>query len=103
MMRLLKKRQEDTFRIGKENGFRRFFRNWLSADGFGICRPCRTAKNAPSSALGDRQAAEAVQSVPRSESGSTASESPGNVDLWLALKRREQRAAFSGKTKAVKE
>jgi hypothetical protein len=103
MMRLVKKRLEDTFRIGKENGFRRFFRNWLSADGFGICRPCRTAKNAPNSALGHNQAAEAVQSVPRSESGSTASESPGNVDLWLVLKRREQRAALSGKTKAVQE
>ena len=103
MKRHVKKRLEDTFRTGKENGFRKFFRNWLSADGFGICRPCRTAKNAPNPARGHKQAAETVQSVSRSEPGSTASESEGNVDLWLALKRRDQRLALSDKTKAVQE
>ena len=63
---LLKKRMEDTFRTGKENGFRKFFRNWLSADGFGICRPCRnpTPKYA--------QAMKAIQRIPASQIASIA-------------------------------
>jgi hypothetical protein len=97
MMRLFKKRLEDTFRIGKENGFRKFFRNWLSADDFGIWHPRRTDKNPRNASRTDKQAAETVQSVPRSEPGSTATESPGNIDLYLLLKKRSE-TALSDKT-----
>ena len=95
MKRLIKRRLEDTFRTGQKTGFRNLFRLWLNWTGAGICRPRRTAKNEQNSARGHKQAAEAVQSVPQSESGSTAPESPGNIDLLLALTRREQRAALS--------
>ena len=97
MMRLFKKRLEDTFRTGKENGFRKFFRNWLSVDGAGICRPCRTDKNPRNAARADRQATKPVQSVPRAESGFIASESPKNIDLYLLLKKRSE-TALSDKT-----
>ena len=97
MIRLFNKRLEDFFRTGKENGFRKLFRNWLSVDGAGICRPCRTAKKTPNPALGHKQATEAIQSVSRSESGSIARKSPGDVDLYLLLKKRSE-TALSDKT-----
>jgi len=95
-----KKRLEDFFRTGKANGFRKLFRNWLSADGFGICRPCRTVKNARNFAPAHKQATEAVQSA-EPESGSIARKSPGNIDLYLLFKKRDGKA-LSDKTAEVK-
>ena len=88
-----KKRLEDFFRTGKENGFRKFFRNWLSADGAGICRPCRTAKNAQNTALEDERATEPDRGdVPCPEPDSDAWESPGRVALYCLLKKRSAMA-----------
>ena len=87
MLKHFKLRRQDTFRTGKENGFRRLFRNWLSADGFGICRSRRPKKpqdNAPEY----KQATESVKDVPHLKSDSIAANKPGNVDLYLLLKKR---------------
>jgi hypothetical protein len=97
MIRLFKKRLEDTFRIGKENGFRKFFRNWLSVDDFGICRPCRTAKKPHDFDLAEQQATEPDRGVPCPEPDSDAWESPGSVALYLLLKKRDEKA-LSDKT-----
>lgn len=88
MMRIFKKRREDTFRTGKENGFRKLFRNWLSVGGFGICSPSRTAEKPQDFDLAEQQATEPDRGVPCPEPDSDAWESPGNVDLYLLLRNR---------------
>lgn len=90
MIRLFNKRRQDTFRTGKENGFRKLFRNWLSADGFGICRSRRSQKPQNAAAT-HKQATESVEDVPHLESASIAQKSPGDIGLYLALKRRAEK------------
>jgi len=92
MIRFSKRRLEDTFRTGQKTGFRNLFRLWLNWTGAGICRPCRMAKKASNPALENKQAVETIQDVPRSESGSTTPEKPGNIDLYLLLKKRSGKA-----------
>jgi len=87
MKNFLNKRRQDTFRTAKENRFRKYFRNWLSAGGFGICRSRRTTET-PDNALAKKQATESVEDVSHLESASIAKESQGNVDLYLLLKKR---------------
>jgi len=85
MMRLFKKRRKDTFQTGKENGFRKYFRNWLSADGFGICRNRRTEEKSPANAYEQKQATESMYPL-----NSIAANKPGNVDLYRLLKKRSE-------------
>jgi len=87
MMQLFKKRRKDTFRTGKENGFRKYFRNWLSADGFGICRNRRTENNPPANAHEKKQATESMYPL-----DSIAANKPGNIDLYLLLKKRSEKS-----------
>ena len=86
-MNPFKRRRQDTFRTGKENGFRRLFRNWLSVDGFGICRS-RWSEKSQDNALAHKQATESVEDGPHLESASIAVNKPGNVDLYHLLKKR---------------
>jgi hypothetical protein len=92
MKRFFMKRRKDTFRTGKENGFRILFRNWLSADGFGICRIRRTENQPGNDASSQKQAmvtAEGLQSPP---SVTIAVDKPGDIGLYLALKRRSAKS-----------
>jgi hypothetical protein len=86
MIRLFKKRLEGTFRDGQEPRFRKFIRTWLSWTDTEI-RRTRRNETPGKTTCDHKQATEPVHD----ESGSIASKSPGNVDLLLALKRREQR------------
>jgi hypothetical protein len=93
MMQLFKRRLEDFFRTDEASRLKLLMlRNLIVNVRAGICRPCRTAKNEQNSALGHKQATEAVQSVPQSESVSIAPKSPGNIDLYLLLKKRSGKA-----------
>lgn len=87
MMKPFKLRRQDTFRTGKENGFRKFFRNWLSVDGFGICRNRRSEK--PQDAdFTHKKATEVMEDVSHSEAASIAPKPPGDTDLYHLLKKR---------------
>ncbi len=92
MMRLVKRRLEDTFRTGQKTGFRNLFRLWLNWTDAGICSTCRSDKNPRNAARGHKQATEPVHGVPPPEPGSIAPESPGNIDLYLLLKKRSEQA-----------
>ncbi len=87
MMQFIKKQRKDTFRTGKENGFRNLFRNWLSADGFGICRIRCTDKKPPDNTHKEKQATESMYSL-----DSIAANKPGDVDLYLLLKKRSEKS-----------
>lgn len=89
MMRLVKRRLEDTFRTGQKTGFRNLFRLWLNWTGAGICRTGRTEKPRDID-LAEQQATEPDRGVPCPEPGSIAWESPGSVALYLLLKKRSE-------------
>jgi hypothetical protein len=97
MIRLFKKRREDFFRTGQKTGFLNLFRLWLNWTDAGICRSCRSAKNAQNTALEDERATEPDQGIPCPDPGSDAWESPGRIALCLLLKKRSE-TALSDKT-----
>ena len=90
MMRLFKKRRQNTFRDGLATGFRTLFRNWLSHDSAGICRNRRSKHP-------EKRATESMAPL-----DSIAPEKPGDIDLYLTLKKRSEQTD-SDKTKAVQE
>ena len=92
MIRLFKQRRQDTFRDGQETKFRTLLRTWLNWTGAGICRNRRTENKTPANEK--KKATESVKDAPHLESASIASSKPGNVDLYLLLKKRAAQSLF---------
>jgi hypothetical protein len=90
MKRLSKKRTEDTFRDGQETKFRKFLRTWLNWTGAGICRTGRN-ENPKNTARTQKPAREPEFGIYDPKTDSFAELQPGEIDLLLALRRREQR------------
>jgi hypothetical protein len=98
MMRLIKRRLEDTFRTDEASRLKLLvLRNLIVNVRAGICRPCRTAKDHRDFDLAEQQATEPDRGVPCPEPGSIAWKSPGSVALHLLLKKRSE-TALSDKT-----
>jgi len=95
MKRLFKRRREDLFRTGKAAGFRSLLRSWLSFAGAGIGGTRRTderpdrADSAHKRATGTAEGPTSPPPVP------VAKDQPGDIGLYLALKKREQQKGFS--------
>lgn len=98
MMRLIKRRLEDTFRTDEASRLKLLvLRNLIVNVRAGICRPCRTAQNPHDFDLAEQQATEPDRGVSCPEPGSIAWKSLGSVDLYLLLKKRDEKA-LSDKT-----
>jgi hypothetical protein len=87
MMRPFKLRRQDTFRDERKTKLPTLLRAWLNWIDAGICRSRRSQKPRDN-AHGHKQATESVEDGPHLESASIATNKPGNVDLYLLLKKR---------------